>query len=74
MYWLKTAIRWYRWPVAKPFFKTISKFNLDLVLMDVMLSDMDGRAICKNIKENPETENLPVILISDWHDLAQSLK
>jgi DNA-binding response OmpR family regulator len=54
-------------------FEDIKDFQPDLILMDVMLADMDGRAICKNIKENHLTYFLPVILISGTHDLAESL-
>jgi DNA-binding response OmpR family regulator len=51
----------------------IREFQPDLVLMDVMLAGMDGRAICKRIKDNYLTYLLPVILISGTHDLAESL-
>ncbi|MDB5022358.1 MAG: response regulator [Mucilaginibacter sp.] len=54
-------------------FDDIKDFQPDLVLMDVMLAGMDGRAICKSIKENHLTYFLPVILISGTHDLAKSL-
>ena len=54
-------------------FEDIKDFQPDLILMDVMLAGMDGRAICKNIKENHLTYFLPVILISGTHDLADSL-
>jgi len=54
-------------------FEDIKDFQPDLILMDVMLADMDGRAICKNIKENHLTYFLPVILISGTHDLDESL-
>lgn len=54
-------------------FDTIKKFNPDLVLMDVMLAGMDGRVICKRIKEKESTHELPVILISGTHNLAKSL-
>jgi DNA-binding response OmpR family regulator len=51
----------------------IQQFNPDLVLMDVMLADMDGRLICKDLKADGITNHIPVILISGTHDLAQSL-
>ena len=51
----------------------IRQFNPDLVLMDVMLADMDGRVICQNLKAAGATNHIPVILISGTHDLAQSL-
>jgi DNA-binding response OmpR family regulator len=54
-------------------FEEIKDYRPDLILMDVMLAGMDGRSICKNIKENHLTSFLPVILISGTHDLSQSL-
>ncbi len=54
-------------------FESIKDFQPDLLLLDVMLAGMDGRVICKNIKENQLTSLLPVILISGTHDLKNSL-
>ncbi|MCO5937437.1 response regulator [Mucilaginibacter sp. RB4R14] len=54
-------------------FDDIKDFQPDLILMDVMLAGMDGRAICKEIKENHLTNFLPVILISGTHNLSESL-
>jgi DNA-binding response OmpR family regulator len=54
-------------------FETIRQFNPDLVLMDVMLGNMDGRVICNRIKSSESLHDLPVILISGTHDLASSL-
>jgi len=54
-------------------FSTINQFNPDLVLMDVMLANLDGRVICRNLKEGKNTHHIPVILISGTHDLAHSL-
>ena len=54
-------------------FDDIKDFQPDLILMDVMLAGLDGRSICKKIKENHLTYFVPVILISGTHDLAESL-
>jgi DNA-binding response OmpR family regulator len=54
-------------------FEDIEAFRPDLILLDVMLAGMDGRAICKDIKLNQLTYFLPVILISGTHDLKQLL-
>ncbi len=54
-------------------FPAIQQFRPDLVLMEVMLGAMDGRAICRELKQRSETNSLPVILISASHDLARSL-
>lgn len=45
-------------------FDAIADYHPDLVLMDVMLSGMDGRNICKVIKAQDQYKTLPVILIS----------
>ncbi len=61
--------------------ETISKtnsFNPQLILMDVFLSaGIDGRVICKTLKSNPETKNIPVIMFSaqtKMEDVYQACK
>jgi putative two-component system response regulator len=41
----------------------------DLVLLDVMLPDVNGFELCRQIKERPETEFLPVILVTAHYEL-----
>jgi two-component system sensor histidine kinase/response regulator len=36
----------------------------DLVLLDINLPDIDGFEICRQIKNNPETERVPVMFLS----------
>jgi CheY-like chemotaxis protein len=36
----------------------------DLVLMDVMMSDMNGYEACRALKSEPRTSGIPVVLIS----------
>ena len=38
--------------------------DVDLVLLDVMMPDMDGYAVCRLIKASPETSRVPVIMIT----------
>jgi DNA-binding response OmpR family regulator len=45
-------------------FSKIESFKPDLIFMDVYLSGMDGREICKQIKERDDTKHIPVIIFS----------
>jgi diguanylate cyclase (GGDEF)-like protein len=36
----------------------------DLILLDIMMPDMDGYAICKQLKSNPETMSIPVVFVT----------
>ena len=36
----------------------------DLVLLDLMMPDMDGYDVCRRLKENPLTRNIPVIFVT----------
>ncbi len=36
----------------------------DLIILDLMLPGMDGLQICKALKKNPKTENIPVVMLT----------
>jgi adenylate cyclase len=40
----------------------------DLILLDVTMPEMDGYEVCKRLKENPVTSNIPVIFITARSD------
>lgn len=41
-----------------------NKFKPALILLDVILGDMDGKEVCRTLKENPETAGIPILLVS----------
>lgn len=51
---------------SKPslFWKKINETMPDLVLLDIMLPEEDGLSILKKLRSRPETENMPVIIIT----------
>ncbi|MEH1819867.1 MAG: response regulator [Nostoc sp.] len=38
--------------------------KLDVILLDMMMPDMDGRATLQQLKANPITKSIPVILLT----------
>jgi DNA-binding response OmpR family regulator len=40
----------------------------DVILLDVMLGDMDGRDICRHLKSEKNTAAIPIIIISATHN------
>lgn len=44
--------------------KLASQLKPDLVLLDIMMPEMDGYEVCKKLKENPETKDIPVIFLT----------
>ncbi len=46
----------------------------DLLLLDVKMPDKDGRQICRALKQEKDTKNIPVIMISANKDTEKSAK
>jgi len=47
---------------------------IDLILLDIMLPDMDGYAVCQALKENSATQDIPVIFVSALDDPFDKVK
>ncbi|CAN5315485.1 hypothetical protein BH09BAC1_BH09BAC1_04590 [soil metagenome] len=43
----------------------------DLLLLDIWMSGLNGRDVCIALKGRELTKNLPIVLISANHDIAQ---
>jgi putative two-component system response regulator len=48
--------------------------QVDLVLLDVMMPKLNGFAVCERIKSSPETDLIPVILITALSDKENRLQ
>ncbi|MGA2641932.1 MAG: two-component system response regulator [Spirochaetia bacterium] len=46
----------------------------DLILLDVMMPGIDGYEVCRRLKENPKTADVPVIFLTARSDAADEQK
>ncbi|MES3017699.1 MAG: response regulator [Bacteroidota bacterium] len=56
-------------PTGNNLVSDVLTINPDLILMDIMLGEYDGRELCDELKNNEETAHIPILLISAAHDL-----
>jgi putative two-component system response regulator len=52
----------------------VTKTNIDLVLLDVMMPEMDGYEVCRHLKASEATRLIPVILVTALDDTAAKIK
>ncbi|MFP6760337.1 MAG: diguanylate cyclase [Rhodospirillales bacterium] len=45
----------------------------DLILLDTLIQDVDGHEICSQLKSMPETENIPIIILSNSNQVEDEL-
>jgi serine phosphatase RsbU (regulator of sigma subunit)/CheY-like chemotaxis protein len=46
----------------------------DVILLDVMMPDMDGFEVCRRLKANPETREIPVIFLTAKTDAVDEVR
>jgi two-component system cell cycle response regulator len=46
----------------------------DVILLDVMMPHMDGFEVCRRLKANPRTADLPVVMVTALSDAANRLR
>ncbi|WP_293742172.1 response regulator transcription factor [uncultured Pedobacter sp.] len=46
------------------FINHVQEFNPDIIIMDIMLPDVDGRVLLKELKNSGATKDIPVLMIS----------
>ena len=51
----------------------LEDFQPSVILLDVLLSGTDGREFCREIKQNEEMKNVPVIMVSAHPGAAENI-
>ena len=49
--------------------RIVHEHRVDVILLDLMMPDMDGFEVCRALKEDPDTADIPVIMITARDDL-----
>jgi DNA-binding response OmpR family regulator len=57
-YAIKVAIN------GKKALEIANAFHVDLILLDIMMPQMDGFEVCRQLKANPKTAHIPIIFLS----------
>lgn len=55
----------------------VESLSPDIILLDVMMPEMDGLQVCQRLKNNPQYQHIPVIMVTALNskeDLARCLK
>jgi diguanylate cyclase (GGDEF)-like protein len=51
--------------------KTAKTTPVDLVLLDLVLPDISGNEVCRWLTENPETKDIPIIILTAKTDISE---
>jgi two-component system cell cycle response regulator len=72
--------------LASEYFEVLSAYNgssaleladsevPDIILLDVMMPRMDGFEVCRRLKANPRTVDIPVVMVTALSDVADRLR
>ena len=52
----------------------VKQFSADLILLDIMMPKLDGYAVCRQLKENEETSEIPVVFLSGIDSVSDKVK
>jgi len=61
-------------PGGEQALKAVQTRHPDLILLDINMPEMDGYEVCSQLKNNPETQHIPVIFISALNEIQDKIK
>lgn len=50
--------------------EAIARDNPDLILLDIMMPRMSGFEVCRRLKEDPATADIPVVMVTALNELG----
>lgn len=56
--------------------EAVAQEKPDLILLDIMMPQMSGFEVCKRIKADPDTQNIPIIMVTalnEFGDIERSI-
>ncbi|MEJ2592898.1 MAG: two-component system response regulator [Candidatus Thiodiazotropha sp.] len=54
--------------------RAVSLPKPDLILLDILMPGMDGYEVCRRLKENPQTRDIPVIFLTVKSEVPDEIK
>ncbi|UCG15907.1 MAG: response regulator [Phycisphaerales bacterium] len=48
----------------------VARCKPDLILLDIMMPKMSGFEVCKQLKSNPQTRDIPVVMVTALNETA----
>jgi two-component system cell cycle response regulator len=51
-----------------------AEWNPDVILVDVMMPGMDGYEVCRELKHNPATAHIPVVMVTALNDREERVR
>jgi DNA-binding response OmpR family regulator len=49
------------------------RINPDLIILDVLLPGMDGLEVCRNLRQNPTTKDIPILMLTAKDDVRDRI-
>lgn len=76
---LKTLLEYYNFKVTvtprpEETERLIVEKNIDLVLLDMLISGVNGTDVCARLRKNEETKDTPVLMMSALHDAGKKCR
>lgn len=52
---------------------TAQRLNPDLIILDLMLPGMDGLEVCRRLRKNPTTQDIPILMLTAKDDVRDRI-